>query len=288
MLLSCILTIFKILWITPFAELTFESFTYLNLYSVSGIHPTYMGAYVFIAIVYFLFEFSDEVDRKKNTKFLIAAFLLFYCILLSSRAILLALMLFLAISFFLQKEKNKLILYLGLILIVGMGGAITFIPDLKDRFVDALSDMINFRNTSDTRASSADLHVKIWYCSLQQIDFAHFIQGYGTGDEKPVLSDCFLSHNWRVLYNMDIDSHNEYLSQIIRNGVVGLIFFLSGILLPIRQVIKQKDMIYLSLLVAIFVMSFFDSLGHLNGLIFYGFFNALFFKRVMENNKIEV
>ncbi len=274
---SCVITILKVFLFTPFNELSIANFTYGELYIVSGIHPTYMGAYIFIAITYFLNAPPTENDKQKTLKLAGLIFLLLYCILLSSRAILLSIIIFLIVSLFIRKEEKKSVLYLSLALIAGIISAITFVPELRDRFVHAVADIVHFRNKADDKSSSAGLHAQIWYCSLQQIDWLHLIQGYGTGDEKSLLSRCYLSNNWLFLYKENLDSHNEYLSQLIRHGLIGLGFFVANVVLPLRKAFKQKDMMYCGFLITIIVMGLFGSLNHLNGIIFYAFFNSLLF-----------
>jgi O-antigen ligase len=74
-------------------------------------------------------------------------------------------------------------------------------------------------------------------------------------------------------YLASLNAHNQYLSFTINSGVIGLVIYLTTIGWGFWQSIKKKDIILLSFLTLVTVVSFSEDLLDVNkGIFIYAFF----------------
>jgi len=73
--------------------------------------------------------------------------------------------------------------------------------------------------------SSSGLRLQIYECSIQQIARSPLF-GYGWGDIKTVLNDCFTENKSLVLLKNNYNSHNQYLSILLSTGLLGFMAFM--------------------------------------------------------------
>jgi hypothetical protein len=104
----------------------------------------------------------------------------------------------------------------------------------------------------------------------------HVFIGTGTGDIEQAFQDQYeldkskLSQEWRFR------SHNQLISMAATFGLVGLIYFLLVIFLPI--ILKRNNFLYLCFALIFFISILTeDTLETQIGVTFYAFFNSLFY-----------
>ena len=82
------------------------------------------------------------------------------------------------------------------------------------------------------------------------------------------------------LYNSflhNLNAHNEYLSFLIKSGVIGLLVYLAVLALGFRISLQQKDLLFFSFMVIITTVSFSENILDVDkGIIYYAFFYSFF------------
>ena len=125
--------------------------------------------------------------------------------------------------------------------------------------------------------SSTSARKIIWSTSFKLIK-EKWITGYGTGQSKKVLQEQFKKDGYDYMYKKNYNSHNQYLQVFLDQGIFGfllLVFFTFGML---YASLKQKDFIY-ALFLVIMILNFMTEsiLETQSGVIFFAFFNTIFF-----------
>lgn len=258
----------------------FDRIQYTEFLKPFGLLPTYFSIYLSFIIFYLFYQTEESSRHVKIILWTIIIYLIAINMLVLSRGGLIAFFLTGFIYYFIVQRDARSISFRSIFLGIMVGSiflmALFYIPNFKQRFDDM---WINFENSlTEDKNESAMLHVKSWYCAIQLSRDYHFFTGYGTGDEGTSLTRCYEDHQWK---NMTFNAHNEYLSNLLRHGVVGLIIFSGSLFWPLWLSYKRKDLLYMSfiLLFSIALMTVSLSLQH--GVVFYSFFNALLFKRMM-------
>jgi O-antigen ligase len=109
----------------------------------------------------------------------------------------------------------------------------------------------------------------------------HFFTGYGTGDEKDVLVSCYEKYNWRIMVAERHHAHNEYLSIMMRHGIVGLITFLTMLIYPLWLAFKAKEFVYVGFIVIFGTLCLAGSLNLYHGIVIYSLLNALLYRKTI-------
>jgi len=106
----------------------------------------------------------------------------------------------------------------------------------------------------------------------------NFFFGVGTGDRRASLVEYFKTASFNLHPKYWLNSHNQYLTVWIASGLVGLILFLSGMLLPFFYERRYKNFMCLSfLLISMISMFSIDLLEKHIGVSFFALFYAIFF-----------
>lgn len=106
----------------------------------------------------------------------------------------------------------------------------------------------------------------------------NFFFGVGTGDRRASLVRYFKTANLNLPEKYWLNSHNQYLTVWIASGFIGLILFLSGILLPFFYERRYKNFMCLTfLLISMISMFSIDLLEKHIGVSFFALFYSIFF-----------
>ncbi|MDQ4138889.1 MAG: hypothetical protein M3142_00040, partial [Bacteroidota bacterium] len=86
---------------------------------------------------------------------------------------------------------------------------------------------------------------------------------------------------WGHLYNYN--THNEYLEEALRHGIIGLTLLMLAFLFPVVLSIKHRNFLYFLFLITFMIACLSEVfLNRQKGVIFYAFFNALLFMYTMN------
>jgi O-antigen ligase len=270
-------------------------YTYHNYTSPLKIHPTYLGSYYLISLI-FTFEIIKQRSIYKHFILggLSTIFLLITLVFINSRIIigLCALSIFIY-SLILAKNLyhyNKV--YLMGLSSLGLITICSFLYLTKDtylfyRFTDELiwetsakiNSKINDNNGGDSRLARWESIIKVIKNKP--------ILGHGAGNEKKVINQQFLDDNLNFSAANKYDSHNNYLSYGVQFGILGilvLILYLGGNLV---FSLKSKNIPYTLLSISLISICLFENyLNNNAGIIFIGFFlNILSIYNLKENGR---
>lgn len=127
--------------------------------------------------------------------------------------------------------------------------------------------------------STEQIRNGIYYCSFEKIK-QQPILGYGVGDVDAQLQSCYDSTftNTDTYKVTSYNSHNQYLKIVLSAGFIGLILFLVSMLHLIKVSIEHRSVLYVCFVSFVFLNFCFENiLSRHDGVLFFGFFSALFF-----------
>ncbi len=130
-------------------------------------------------------------------------------------------------------------------------------------------------NESHQMESNA-ARIYAWKATLNEIKKHPF--GVGTGDINTVLENHFRENGLEELADKGLNPHNQYLQSAMAIGIPALLWFLFSLLYPFGKIIRTKDWLYAFFLCSLALNLLVESmLEKQSGIVFFSFFNALFF-----------
>ena len=257
-----------------------NAFTYTSLSLFH--HPSYFTMYLnFVVGIIYLNNLKPIMNFKisRNLSLIIVSFLSFFILFASSRTgwitNILVHLFFISCMLYKKKISRKAIIYF-LVLMVPFSTVIYTNKTIQSRFNEIITDTFQKIDQKEGR-SSTSTRKKIWSTSFKLIK-EKWITGYGTGLSKKVVQEQFKKDGYDYLIKKNYNSHNQYIQVFIDQGVFGfllLVFFTFGMLYLSLQ---QKDFIY-ALFLVVMILNFMTEsiLETQSGVIFFAFFNTVFF-----------
>ena len=244
------------------------------------LHATYLSMYVAFSIIALSWLLSRE--KRRNRKFLYAGCILILTmgmIQLSSRAVFIAVLLLIntLFPFFVFKGKNQIrFIFISLFLSSLILFTIMYNDTFKERYISELekdlSQKPNFVENSESRLVR-------WEAILEIIERSPVI-GFGLGSEKKLLKEKYFEKKLYISYLNEYNTHNEYLSFLLKTGILGLALFLYVLYVGFAMAWHKKDPLFLSFILLIGMVCISENLLDLNkGIFFYSFFFSLFLTR---------
>jgi O-antigen ligase len=261
----------------PARSLLSPAFMNQNFSEPIGMHATYMSLYVSLSIATFLYYFLEEKNKNSLLLYLIGIAILSGGLLqLASRAVLIATILFVVgvFPFFITDKKIRLkfiLVTLSVSLITVYG--ITKIDPLKKRYVAELRyDLSNPSANNEI----TEPRITRWRSALPLIKHS-LLFGNGSGSEKRLLKENYFENKLYTSYLLELNAHNQYLSFLIKTGVLGLIVFLATLSTGFAAARRSRDIVFISFLIMISIVSFSENILDVNkGIFFYAFFFSFF------------
>lgn len=242
-----------------------------------GMHATYLSAYTAFSLLAFLYLVFKKPDLKQRWIYIIATVILSAGLIqLSSRAVFIAFLITgnLAFPFFLFQGKKRFMFFLTASCIsVTTMLVILNVDSFKTRYISELKTDL----TNDVKIiESIEPRLARWNAITELIEGSPVI-GYGTGSEKRLLKEKYFEKGLYISYLNEFNAHSEYLSILIKTGVIGLALFIYILYFGFASAIRKKDILFLSFIVIIAIVSISENILDLNkGIFFYGFFFPLF------------
>ncbi|HSU50421.1 MAG TPA: O-antigen ligase family protein, partial [Segetibacter sp.] len=282
---SCVITVFyldvdalRIIRYShlPFLALFSDAFINQNFSDAIDIHPTYLSMYVALSIVCMLtFLFSQQSIIRKMLACSCIILLSVSLLQLGSKSVLIAFLFLMMLSpLFLHRSKyNKKIFFLPALILVLAAITIFQFKSLQKRFI---SNLVQDVTRQDIGATKNEYRIARWQAAVDLIKQSPVI-GFGTASEIKLLKKKYFE---RRLYNSfinELNAHNQYLSVMIKAGVLGLVVFLYTLYYGFTKAIKSNDFVMFSFLVIVTVVSFSENILEVNkGIFYYSFFFSLF------------
>jgi len=253
-----------------------------------GIHAGYLSLYVSLSIVFIIRNFKKEFNP--SFKVLLVAILMVLLVglfFLASRNSIIAVSFILLFVMPFFRLKKKAVYFALITLAVFLSFLIlNKVPYLKERFS---SEMILDMNSSlgmNTANNFKVLEPRFdrWLATIELIKKSPLI-GFGTGDEEQMLKTAYMKHGLYISFLLEFNAHNQYLSILVKHGLIGLVVFLAALFYYFKLAIASRDFMYISFLLLICIGFFTENILDANkGIFFFAFFNALFgFKCLLLN-----
>ncbi len=223
--------------------------------SIVQIHPAFVSLYLSFSI-FFLIDQYFPLQTKNRSKLGWVLFslviLVTYLVWINSRTGILSFCTaFIFYSFYRFQARARMFAISILIIFFIV---IYSVPFSQERFFNApqlvLKKEVSIKS-NDPNIYPLAARKQILDCSIELLKGSEFFYGYGTGDFRDVLQDCYKQKNYNSLYESGLDSHNEYFAQMHRHGIVGLLLFLALLIVPFKYALK-----YRSPLLAVFIILF--------------------------------
>jgi len=251
-------------------------------------HASYFSMYLCFGLAilyYYSFSPSKSFYLKPAISFFLIVFFTTIIIFLSSKSgwIILLIIHLSSLLYWIFKHKNVVKGGTSIVAIVtGTFLFYTFSPTMKTR-VDELFYNLSGK-AEGTPFSSTQSRILIWDISLDLIKEKPFF-GYGSGDSKLALTKQYKNHNLGFLLDKQFNAHNQYLQSTLDGGLIAGVILLLMLFVPLVLCFKKKQNLY-AIFIGILALNFFSEamLETQSGVIFYAFFNTLFFSVLMQQN----
>lgn len=281
---------------------TIDMLFFHNFALVYDQHPVYFALYLALSIFSLTYFYLGKSELGNSSKKILLIFTIFILLiglfLTASKAVIFVffILYFVQLFSFWKGIKSKIAIIISFILI----GLILYNSDvIKTRFYQGLEfNLSDFQPTDDLlkakvfnyedKVAISDLELRYVFLKIglfHLINDGKFLFGYGVGDVQDHLDYYYLTYglapNWYEGFNV----HNQYLQILITYGVFLFLLFCIYIIFSFYYAIKYKNMLHLFFLIMIcFIFVFEVALIRNKGIVFFYFFNTLFF---LNNKKFE-
>lgn len=260
----------------PLASLFSQAFTNHNFSEPIGMHATFFSMQVAVALVYLLTILLNERSNYQRLFYLVCVCILSAGIVqLSSKSVFVALFLIinLAIPFFLlnRGKRFKYVIVVASVSVLSIVGILT-IGTFRVRYITDLRVDLATAPAIHTNDSRLDR----WKSAAELIRQSPVI-GHGAGSEISLLQDVFFTKKYYDSYLRKLNTHNEYLSFLVKSGVMGLLIYIGTLIFGFKATIGKKDLLFFTFMVLIVLVSLSENLLDVDkGVIFYAFFFSFF------------
>jgi O-antigen ligase len=259
----------------PYSLIFSASYTNHNFSQPIDMHATFFSMQIGLALVFMLSRFIKE--RQLITRLVygfLCLILLMGIIQLSSKSVFAALFLVInvAVPLFLLEGRHRTRFILTsasvsvvILAIIAMSGT------LRERYLTELKqDFSHSKNNLDVEP-----RLMRWEVAASVIKQSPII-GHGAGSEIPLLKEQYFQKKFYVSYLNGLNAHNEYLSLLIKSGIIGLAVYIITLFYGFRAAIRKKDIVFFALMTLMALVSLSENvLDADKGVIFYSFFFTL-------------
>jgi len=253
---------------------------YMNHHFTAPIdlHATYFSAYLALSLVVFI----DLIFRGKDGRVMrgVYSLAILVCLAtifqLASRAVCIAVVLIanIVVPFLLTTGKQRLRLF-----------AVTFFLTVVALVVVSRNEHLHSRYLlqlkqdlrSDTGAvEDPEPRMARWGCAWELIKVSPWI-GYGTGAETDLLKEKYYTHRLMISYTYNLNAHNQFLSQWLKTGVLGVLWYVGLLVVGFRTAFRRRDIYLIGFLLIVVCISCAENILDVNkGIFFFSCFFVLF------------
>jgi O-antigen ligase len=257
----------------PLSSLFTVNFMNHNFSMPIGMHATYLSVYISFSIITFLYLILSRQIINQKWIYIIASVILFAGLLqLSSRAAFIAFLVVinLVFPFLLFKGRSGIRFFLiSSVISAAVLFLIYNVDSFKTRYVSELktdlTDEVKIIENTEPRVAR-------WEAIMELVKHSPII-GYGNGSETNLLKEKYFEKGLYISFLNEFNTHNEYLSILLKTGIIGLLLFLFILYFGYAAAIQRRDLLLLSFMIIITIVSLSENILDLNkGIFFYGFF----------------
>ena len=261
----------------PFSTLFTLAFMNHNFSFPIEMHATYLSMYVAFSIIVFSCLLATDKTNRLRFVYIACIILLSGGLLqLSSRAVFIALLLVMVVAFpFLLYTGKKRIWFISISIALSsvLLFAINNIDSFKTRY---LSELKKDLTQKPTLIEVSEPRVARWEVIIEMVKHSPIV-GYGTGSEKDMLQQKYFEKKLYTSFIHQFNTHSEYLSLLLKMGVIGLALFIYILYFGFAKALKKRDVYFFGFMILITIVCVSENVLDLNkGIFFYGFFFSLF------------
>lgn len=261
-----------------------------NLVGILNKQATYFSIYINCGIIALVYLYNRGNNVARWIFLGIGATFVFALLLLAVRTSILTFVLLIILISIYQIIKNAS-RKKGILGIIGLFFVLLLIftlPQTANRFKSLTTNLdyqfdnpnpVNHFNGEITSDNWNGLNLRraLWHCGKDIIKQQPLL-GVGGGDYKEAMITQFESKNFKYALQQNFGIHNQFLYAWISFGAIGLLVFLSSILIPMIFAYDKQNFLFLAFIL-IFLISFLteNTLNRYIGVYFYGLFNSLLF-----------
>ena len=246
------------------------------------LHRPYAGlfsAFSLVALVHLYRQYTPTI-AKAAIALAIPYFVFYIYILYAKMTVIALLVLALALAiWWLGRKISKTASIVACLLFIA--GFIGFVAT-NEKASTVVEKVMRFEDFSYQEynihlVSSVNIRYINWGCSIETIrQDRNWLTGLGIGHAQPLLNACYKDRNpW--IFEQSMNSHNEYLDEILRNGIIGLLILIAVLLAASCKSIRDGNYLYFSFILLLAVSFITENfLARQAGIMFFALFNALF------------
>lgn len=245
-------------------------------------HPSYMAMFINLSVAILLTAITTFKFSRLQYALMWIAILLLSLSLVFPTSKMGFIVFGLLILFFLVKwatQKALFKLNSALILVVWLStlAFIIYNPVAQNR-IDSAVEFVGSegqpQKSEQIESNAARMYA--WEATIDEIK-KHPL-GVGTGDINIVLEDHFRESGLKELAEKELNPHNQYLQSAMAIGIPAMLWLVFSLVYPFGKIVKTRDWLYAFFLISIALNLMVESvLEKQTGIIFYAFFNCLFF-----------
>lgn len=270
--------------LNPEANFSWMFFSYIELASRIGMHPTYLALYLVFSVLLLIHLFAESFISFRPVKKVGIILLFFYLeiiiVLLSSRIIILAFAIITITGLIYILGFLKVKPVLQTVIVTMVLGPILFIllfnPVTRYRNIQEPAAEETYLPSEDGIYSySTGIRKSLWMLGLSVIRESNPVIGVGTGDVKVAMKEMSQRSGLNNILH-SYDPHNQFLYTQIGLGIVGLMMLLICLYFPIWTALRHKNYFYLGFMLIFTLVSATESvLESQKGIVFFAIFNSM-------------
>jgi O-antigen ligase len=260
----------------PYLTLLSNAFVNHNFSEPIGMHATFLSMQVALALIYLLAVLIKE-QQFFNRLFYLACCILLTAglIQLCSKTVFIVLIIVInaGVPYFLLKGvgRKRFILIaasVSVLVFAGIFSSRTF----KARYITGMTDDLSSKQVNET----TDTRLARWKAAVELIGKSPVI-GYGAGSETGLLHESFFSKKMYSSFLNHLNAHNQYLSFLIKSGIIGLLCYLATLAFGFNFAFRRGDILFFTFIILIAFVSLSETMFDVDkGVFYYAFFFSFF------------
>lgn len=251
------------------------------------IHAGYLSMYISLSLIYLLTRLSTKVISHKIVLVITLFILMVGLLFLASRNILIYTVIIILLFYPFFYVKRRIRFFIISLFLISIGSIfITSNQFLRKRFSISLVEDINFNKTK-LNIEEIEPRSQRWLLGIELFKASPLI-GHGTGEEIKQLKKGYEQKGFAISYLNNYNVHNQYLSILIKHGVLGLTLFLFAFYYYFKISFRSKHFMYFVFLFGIcFAFITENVLDSNKGIFFFALFNTLFGYTILASENIK-
>lgn len=252
-------------------------------------HASYLSMFLVFAVGIFLYQIHTKTIFKNKSGLLFHTLIIYFSIfilMLSSKAGIISLLIIILshIGVLLYKKQYLKGVAILVILSVAIWGMFSLFSVTSSRISDAHQALAN-ETVKKGATDSTSERILIWQSAVSIIK-ENVLFGVGTGDADDALLKTYKTNQYSGALENRLNAHNQYLQTFIATGIIGFFVLIGVLFIPVYPALKRRNILYLLLLFLVTFNLLFESMFERQaGVVFYAFFNTLFFFYIFSENQ---